>query len=91
MRFLKGYWQLAAAGFVSLLIGTAAMLVIPRISQVIIDQGIAQQDEGRVLWLSLAMIGLALVRALFQFLQGVMAARTAQGIRVITRGLPCPE
>jgi ATP-binding cassette subfamily B protein len=80
LTFLKKYWLLAAGTFISLLIATASMLIIPRLSQLIIDDGIVQGDIRLIIWLSLAMVGLALLRALFQFAQGALAARTAQGI-----------
>ena len=80
MRLLKPYWHMAAGGLISLLIATGAMLVVPRLSQTIIDQGITQGNARLILWLSLAMVGLAMLRAVFQFAQGALAARTAQGI-----------
>ena len=80
LRFLKPYRTYALATFLFLILSTVAMLVIPRLSQSIIDEGIIGRDPNRVLWLSLAMIGLALVRAIFQFAQGALAVRTAQGI-----------
>ena len=80
MRLLKPYWYMAAGMLQSLLIATGAMLVVPRLSQAIIDQGIARGNGRLILWLSLAMVGMAVLRALFQFAQGALAARTAQGI-----------
>ncbi|MGM0401849.1 MAG: ABC transporter ATP-binding protein [Chloroflexota bacterium] len=80
LRFLRKYWLLALGTFVSLLVGTAFMLVIPRLSQEIIDRGIVQRDIATVVWLSLAMVGAALLRGLFEFAQGALAARTAQGV-----------
>lgn len=80
MGFLKRYWAMALGAWLSLLVGTGAMLVIPRLSQEIIDRGIGGRDPQLILTLSLTMIGLALLRAVFQFAQGVWAARTAQGI-----------
>jgi len=79
-RFLKAYWLYAVGTFVSLVIASGAMLLIPSISQRIIDQGIAGRDIRRVVWMSLAMIGASVVQALFQFAQGALAARTAQGV-----------
>jgi ATP-binding cassette subfamily B protein len=80
LGFLKRYWAMALGAFRSLLVGTGAMLVIPRLSQEIIDRGIGGRHPQLILALSLAMIGLAVLRAVFQFAQGVWAARTAQGI-----------
>ena len=80
LGFLKRYWAMALGAFLSLLVGTGAMLVIPRLSQEIIDRGIGGRNPQLILNLSLAMIGLAVLRAVFQFAQGAWAARTAQGI-----------
>ena len=80
MRFLREYWLLAAGMFVSLLIASASMLVIPRMSQYVIDEGIIGRDASKVLWMSLAMVGFAGLRALFQFTQGALAARVAEGV-----------
>ncbi len=80
LRYLKRYWMMASGMFVGLIVGTAAMLAIPRLSQMAIDQGIAQRDVPRVLLLAGLMIVLALVRAVFQFAQGAWGARVAQGI-----------
>ena len=80
MRFLREYWLLAVGMFVSLLIATASMLVIPRMSQYVIDEGIIGRDASKVLWMSLAMVGFAGLRALFQFTQGALAARVAEGV-----------
>jgi len=80
MRLLKPYWIMVVGTLVSLLVATGAMLIVPRLSQAIIDQGIAQGNSRLILWMALAMVGVALLRAVFQFAQGALAARTAQGI-----------
>jgi len=80
MRYLKNYWLQALGALLSLLIGTGAMLLIPRMSQLAIDQGIVERDARRVVTLALIMIALALARAVFQFAQGALAARVAHGV-----------
>jgi len=80
LRFLKPYLWFSLGSLVSLLIATAAMLFLPRLSQFVIDQGIAQNDLSRVFYLSALMVGLALARAVFQFAQGALAVRSAQGV-----------
>jgi len=80
MRYLRPYWLLSVGMFLSLLVSTGSMLVIPRLSQYAIDDGIVRGDLRRVVWLGLAMVGMAALRALFQFAQGALAARVAHGI-----------
>ena len=79
MRFLKSYWLMLVGMFLSLLVATGAMLVVPRMAQTIIDRGIAQRNGSLVLWVSLAMVLFAIVTALFQFAQGALGARVAHG------------
>jgi len=79
-QFLRPYWLYAVGALVSLLVTTASMLVIPLFTQRIVDLGIRQGDMRLVVGLALAMVGAAAVRAFFQFAQGALAARTAQGV-----------
>ncbi len=79
-RYLRSYWYQALGSLVSILLATGAMLLIPLLQQIIIDRGIIAQDMGIVVSVALLMVGLAVVRALFQFGQGALAARAAQGI-----------
>lgn len=80
MRFLRPYWLIAIGMLISLLVGTASSLAIPRMAQMVIDTGIAQRNVAAIIRLSLSMIGLAILNALFQFAQGALGARLAQGI-----------
>jgi len=79
-KFLKGYrWQVIGA-FFCLLVTNAAMLVQPQFTRLIVDRGIGERNMSLVIWLALVMVVLAALRALFSFFQGVLMARTAQGI-----------
>ena len=71
---------MALGMFVSLMVSTAAALVVPRLAQTIIDQGIGLGDMAVVVRMSLAMVGLTILSAIFQFAQGALGARTAHGI-----------
>ncbi len=79
-RYLKSYWYLAIGSLFSILLATGAMLLIPRLQQLIIDEGIVVGNISAVVSFTMAMIGVALTRALFQFGQGALAARAAQGV-----------
>jgi ATP-binding cassette subfamily B protein len=80
VRFLRAYRLQVLGALVCLLISSVSMVIVPRLSQTIIDEGIAKRQGGLVLWLALAMVALALVRAVFQFAQGALAARIAHGM-----------
>lgn len=80
MRFLKKYWLLAVGMLISLIITTGAQLVVPRMSQTIIDTGIARHSMSTVTTMSIAMVAIAVLAAVFQFAQGALGARVANGV-----------
>jgi len=80
LGYLRRYRLLATGAFLGLLIATATRLVSPRLTQVIIDQGIAAGQMNVVIWAAVGMVGLAIAGSVFSFLQGILSARTAQGI-----------
>jgi len=55
-------------------------LAVPALLQRIIDQGIAGRNVPLIITLSAMMIGVALVRAVFSFLQGFLSEKASQGI-----------
>ncbi len=80
LGYLKRYWQWALGAFLGLVISSATRLAIPRLTQRVIDDGISAGQMNIILWASAATVGLALAGSIFSFLQGVLAARTAQGV-----------
>ncbi len=80
LKYLRNYWLLTGGAFLGLLISNATRLVIPRLTQAAIDNGIAAGQVNVVVWAALGTVGLAIAGSIFSFLQGVWAARTAQGI-----------
>ena len=80
LSYLKHYWLLAAGAFLALLISTGTRLVIPRMTQAVIDEGIATGRMRVVLGAAVGMVILASAGSVFSFLQGVLSARTAQGV-----------
>jgi ATP-binding cassette subfamily B multidrug efflux pump len=80
LGLLRHHWLPALGAFVALAIATVTSLLTPRLTQAVIDQGIAAGQMRVVIGASLGMVGVAALGAVFSFLQGVLAARTAQGI-----------
>ncbi|MGC9336424.1 MAG: ABC transporter ATP-binding protein, partial [Anaerolineae bacterium] len=80
LGYLKRYWLWASGAFIGLLIASATRLATPRLTQVIIDEGITAGQRGVIVGASLGIVGLAIAGSVFTFLQGVLAARTAQGV-----------
>lgn len=78
--YLKPYWLLAAGIFISLILSASLNLLIPAITQRIIDNGIEAGVPTYILWGALAMVGVALLRALFSFTQNLWAAKASQNV-----------
>lgn len=64
----------------SLLLVNLANLLTPQLLRVLIDDGIRLMDMRRVTWVALALVGVALVRGVFNFLQGYWSEVTSQGV-----------
>ncbi len=77
-RFVKPYRKSALVALVLLLGMVAADLLIPRLSQRIIDQGIAQNDLGVILSTAMIMLGAALLSALLAIGNNYLSVRVAQ-------------
>ena len=78
LTYLRRYWLATLAAFASLLLVTAGSLATPQLIRQLIDGGIRSGDESRVLSLAALLIGVALLRALFTFLQGYLSERVSQ-------------
>jgi len=80
LGYLRKHWLTTSGAYVSLLIATGASLVSPRLLQMLIDQGITALQMRTIVVLALALVGVALVNALFMFLQGYLSERASQGV-----------
>jgi ATP-binding cassette subfamily B protein len=80
LGYLKPYWLLALGTFVSLLLSSLLNFAIPALTQRIIDDGIDAKVVRVIIWGAAAMVGVALLRALFSFLQGFLAAKASQNV-----------
>jgi len=80
LGYLKQYRLLTIGAFLSLLISTVTRLAIPRLTQGIIDDGIAGGRLDIVIGSAVGMVVLVIAGSGFTFLQGVLSARTAQGV-----------
>ena len=79
-RFVTPYRLYAIAALILLLGMVASDLLIPRLTQRIIDQGIASGDLGIVLTTALMMLGAALLAALFALGNNYFSVRVAQHV-----------
>jgi ATP-binding cassette, subfamily B, multidrug efflux pump len=80
LTYLRPYWPITLGAFVSLVLVTAANLVAPQVLRLVIDQGIKAADQDMLVWASLALVGVAVVRGLFSFTQGFWSEKASQAV-----------
>ncbi|MBM4464933.1 MAG: ABC transporter ATP-binding protein [Chloroflexi bacterium] len=80
IHFVKPYQAQAVLALVLLLGMVFADLLIPRLTQRVIDEGIARQDMGMILTTSLLMLGAAVVSALFSVGNTLLSVRVGMGV-----------
>jgi ATP-binding cassette subfamily B multidrug efflux pump len=80
LAYLQKYSWLTLGAFASLILTSAASLATPAMIQVVIDRGIAGRVFSIIGWVSLAMVGVALLNWLFSYSQGYLSARVSQGV-----------
>jgi ATP-binding cassette subfamily B protein len=77
---LRSYKAEAFGAFVALLVASAASLATPQLIRIAIDDGIAPRSLSVILLAVGGLAAAALLRGLFQFLQGYLAERASQGV-----------
>jgi ATP-binding cassette subfamily B protein len=80
LRYLGSYKGEALGAFAALLLSSAASLATPQLIAYAIDYGIAPRSLNVILLAVGGLVAAALVRGLFQFLQGYLAERASQGV-----------
>ncbi len=79
-RFVRPYWRSILLAMVLLVSVVAADLLIPRLTQRIIDQGIAQRDLNNIVSTAILMLGAALLSALLAIANMILSVRTGLSI-----------
>ena len=80
LTYLKKYLPPTAGALLSLLLVNAANLISPKLLQRLIDDGITALNMNVVWGVVAALFGVALVRGLFNFLQGYLGEIASQGV-----------
>jgi ATP-binding cassette, subfamily B, multidrug efflux pump len=80
LGYLRSYKAEASGAFGALLLASAASLATPQLIRIAIDDGIAPRSLSIILFAVGGLGAAALLRGLFQFLQGYLAERASQGI-----------
>jgi ATP-binding cassette subfamily B protein len=78
--YMRAYWPQALAAFLSLVLVSAGTLITPQLIRQLIDNGIRAGDESLVLALAGSIVAVALVRAVFTFLQGYLSEKVSQHV-----------
>lgn len=79
LGYLRKYWATTSGAFLSLLVVTAANLISPQILRLVIDQGISAKNLSVVLYASLGLLAVAVVRDLCSFTQSYWSEKASQG------------
>jgi len=85
LRYLSPYKKEAALATVLLTLVVVADLSIPRLVQIIIDEGVARGDMDVILRTSLFMIGASLLSAAFMVGNTIFAVRASRGFEADLR------
>ncbi len=80
LKYLLNYLPVALGGGIALILVNVANLITPQVLRYLIDQGITPLDMTKV-WLAAGtLVVVALVRGLFNFLQGYWGEVASQGV-----------
>ncbi len=80
LRYLFNYWPVALGGGLALLLVNLANLATPQLLRLLIDEGISELNLNRVWQVAGALVGVAFVRGIFNFLQGYWSEVASQGV-----------
>lgn len=80
LKYLFNYWPVALGGGLALLLVNLANLATPQLLRLLIDEGIAGFNMTRVWQVAGALVVVAFVRGIFNFLQGYWSEVASQGV-----------
>jgi ATP-binding cassette subfamily B multidrug efflux pump len=80
ISYLGPYWLTAVGAVASLILVTAANLVIPQLIRWVIDNGITPRSMSTILWAAAGLVGAAVVRGIFNFTQGYWSEKASQNV-----------
>ena len=79
LRFLRPYRRAIAVATAALLVSSAGNLAVPMVTQRVVDRGIIGGDFSAIWTGALLVVGMALARSVFTYLQQRRAAQISQG------------
>ncbi len=86
LAYLRPYLPLATGALVGSLIVTAANLYTPQLLRSLIDNGITAQSWNGILWATGGLLGVAVVRGIFSFVQTFGSEKVSQDVAYDIRG-----
>jgi ATP-binding cassette subfamily B multidrug efflux pump len=78
--FVKPYWLYAVLSIITLTGAAILDLAIPRLTQQIIDQGVARGDQGMVVRTALLMVGISIASLLLLLGNNIFSIRAGEGV-----------
>jgi ATP-binding cassette, subfamily B, multidrug efflux pump len=85
--YLRKYWKTALGALISLLLVNAANLYAPQLLKELIDNGISKMNMPWIWTVAGLLVVVAVVRGLFNFLQGYWSEVTSQGVAYELRNI----
>lgn len=80
LRYLVNYWVVTLGGGIALLLVNLANLATPQLLRTLIDEGIIPLNMSRVWWVAVALVTVAVIRGVFNFLQAYWSEVASQGV-----------
>jgi ATP-binding cassette subfamily B protein len=80
LKYLGRYRLETAGALIALLLVSAANLTAPQMIRMAVDEGLAKGHDQVVFGAVIGLVVIALLRGLFNFLQGYLAERASQGV-----------
>jgi ATP-binding cassette subfamily B protein len=80
LTYLRASWAIALGALVSLLLVTAANLYSPQLVRLLIDNGIIAGSWNGIVLATVGLLGVAVARGLFNFLQGYWSEQASQNV-----------
>lgn len=80
LTYVRRYTGRLVVAYTALLVLLATQLAAPELIRRIIDEGIGRSNRGFIVYGGLGLVGLALARALFTFVQSYLSEVVSQGV-----------
>jgi ABC-type multidrug transport system fused ATPase/permease subunit len=78
--YLRPYWKLTAGAYATLLIVLVLNILVPQFIRWIIDTGIDGKNVAVLGWSVLSLLGLTLIKGVFNYFQGIWSETASQNV-----------